>query len=73
MEVTRVDLCSTTKIAFLRRRNAMECHSELVEAFGNNAQSYRTVARWRGKFQKGRVSTSEMSNGRDDRSVCGPT
>ncbi|GFU63609.1 uncharacterized protein TNCV_4502751 [Trichonephila clavipes] len=24
----------------------MECHSELVEALGNNALPYRTVARW---------------------------
>ncbi|GFU87392.1 uncharacterized protein TNCV_2716771 [Trichonephila clavipes] len=37
----------------------MECHSELVEAFGNNALPYRTVARWIGKFQQGYVSTSD--------------
>ncbi|GFS89217.1 uncharacterized protein TNCV_1259521 [Trichonephila clavipes] len=43
----------------LRERNAIECHSELVEAFGNNALPYRTVARWIGKFQQGRVSTSD--------------
>ncbi|GFQ94176.1 neutral ceramidase B [Trichonephila clavata] len=37
----------------------MECHSEFVEALGNNALSYRTVVRWVGKFQQGRVSTSD--------------
>ncbi|GFX18223.1 uncharacterized protein TNCV_4305251 [Trichonephila clavipes] len=37
----------------------MECHCELVEALGNNALPYRTVARWIGKFQPGRVSTSD--------------
>ncbi|GFU67033.1 uncharacterized protein TNCV_4968821 [Trichonephila clavipes] len=43
----------------------MKCHSELVEAFGNNALPYRTVARWIGKFQQGRMSTSdEQRSGR---------
>ncbi|GFV47716.1 transposable element Tcb2 transposase [Trichonephila clavipes] len=37
----------------------MECHSELLEALGNNALPYRTVARWIEKFQQGRVSTSD--------------
>ncbi|GFX19727.1 uncharacterized protein TNCV_2076341 [Trichonephila clavipes] len=37
----------------------MECHSELLEALGNNALPYRIVARWVGKFQQGRVSTSD--------------
>ncbi|GFV85758.1 uncharacterized protein TNCV_2003781 [Trichonephila clavipes] len=65
MEVTRVEKRAYTEIAVLRERNAMECHSELVEAFGNNALPYRTVARWIGKFQKGRVSTSdEQCSGR---------
>ena len=32
------------KISVLRGRNARECHSELVEAVGNNALPYRTVA-----------------------------
>ncbi|GFU60450.1 HTH_48 domain-containing protein [Trichonephila clavipes] len=36
----------------------MECLSELVEAIRNNALPYRTVARWIGKFQQARVSTS---------------
>ncbi|GFX82281.1 HTH_48 domain-containing protein [Trichonephila clavipes] len=40
----------------------MKYHSELVEAFGNNALPYRTVARWVGKFQQGRVSTSDEQN-----------
>ncbi|GFQ71763.1 uncharacterized protein TNCT_730701 [Trichonephila clavata] len=34
----------------------MECHSE---ALGNNALPCRTVERWVGKFQQGRVSTSD--------------
>jgi hypothetical protein len=65
MEVTRVEQRAYIKIAVLRvGRNAMECHSELVEALGNNALPYRTV-RWVGKFQQGRVSTSdEQHSGR---------
>ncbi|GFX43480.1 uncharacterized protein TNCV_4875001 [Trichonephila clavipes] len=59
MEVTCVELRAYIKIAVLRERNAMECHSELVEALRNNALPYRTVARWIGKFQQGRVSTSD--------------
>jgi transposase len=66
MEVTRVEQRAYIKIAVLRGgRNAMECHSELVEALGNNALPYRTVARWVGKFQQGHVSTSdEQRSGR---------
>ncbi|GFX33493.1 hypothetical protein TNCV_1006541 [Trichonephila clavipes] len=37
----------------------MECHIELVETLGNNDLQYRTVARWIGKFQQGRMSTSD--------------
>ncbi|GFX52164.1 HTH_48 domain-containing protein [Trichonephila clavipes] len=59
MEVTRLEQRAYIKIAVLRKRNAMECHSELVEALGNNALPYRTVAQWIGKFQQGRVSTSD--------------
>ncbi|GFQ82429.1 HTH_48 domain-containing protein [Trichonephila clavata] len=51
MDVTRVEQRAYIKIAVLRGRNAMECHSELVEALGNNALPYRTVARWVGKRQ----------------------
>jgi transposase len=65
MGVTRVEQRAYIKIAVLRGINAMECHSELVEAFGNNALPYCTVARWVGKFQQGRVSTSdEQRSGR---------
>jgi hypothetical protein len=65
MEVTRVEQRAYIKIAVLRGINAMECHSELVEALGKNALPYRTVARWVGKFQEGRVSTSdEQRSGR---------
>ncbi|GFY28731.1 uncharacterized protein TNCV_3440981 [Trichonephila clavipes] len=59
MEVTRVEQRAYTKIAVLRGRNAMECHSELVEALRNNALPYRKVARWIGMFQQRRVSTSD--------------
>ncbi|GFX56519.1 hypothetical protein TNCV_74651 [Trichonephila clavipes] len=48
MEVTRVEQHSCIKIAVLRGKNAMEFHSELVEALGNNTLPYRTVARWVG-------------------------
>ncbi|GFR00919.1 histone-lysine N-methyltransferase SETMAR [Trichonephila clavata] len=37
----------------------MECHNKLEEALGNNMLPYRIIARWVGKFQKGRVSTSD--------------
>ncbi|GFU06819.1 uncharacterized protein TNCV_4353711 [Trichonephila clavipes] len=37
----------------------MGCHSELMEALGNNALPYPIVARWVGKFQKERMSTSD--------------
>ncbi|GFX28216.1 hypothetical protein TNCV_15551 [Trichonephila clavipes] len=45
MEVTRVKQCAYIKIAVLRERNEMECHSELVEALGKNAPPYRKVVR----------------------------
>ncbi|GFX27391.1 HTH_48 domain-containing protein [Trichonephila clavipes] len=59
MEVARVEQRAYIKITILQERNEMECHSELVEALGNNVLSYRTVSRWIGKFQQGRVSTSD--------------
>ncbi|GFR24044.1 HTH_48 domain-containing protein [Trichonephila clavata] len=59
MEVTRVEQCAYIKISVLRARNELKCHSEFVEALGNNGLPYRTVARWVGKFQQGRVSTSD--------------
>ncbi|GFX48552.1 HTH_48 domain-containing protein [Trichonephila clavipes] len=59
MEITPVE----QRAYVLRGKNAMECHSELVEALGNNALPYRTVARWIGKFQEGRVSTSDEQRG----------
>ncbi|GFR05009.1 HTH_48 domain-containing protein [Trichonephila clavata] len=59
MEVTRVEQCACIKIAVLRGRNEMECHSEFVEALGNNALRYRTVAQWVGKSQQGHMSTSD--------------
>ncbi|GFW11298.1 HTH_48 domain-containing protein [Trichonephila clavipes] len=59
MEATCVEQRAYIKIAVLRVINAMECHSELVEALGNNALPYRTVARWVGMFQQGRESTTD--------------
>ncbi|GFW60087.1 CCHC-type domain-containing protein [Trichonephila clavipes] len=61
MEVTYVEKRTYIKIAVLRGRNAMKCHSELVEALGNNILPYRTVARWVGKFQQGRNAKRRVS------------
>ncbi|PRD32790.1 UNVERIFIED_CONTAM: hypothetical protein NCL1_19415 [Trichonephila clavipes] len=69
MKVTRVQQRAYIKIAVLRGRNAMECHSELVVALGNNAVPYRTVVWWIGKFQQGRVSTSDEQRSRRPVSV----
>ena len=60
MEVTRQEQRSYVKIAALRSRNVMECHSELTEALGNRALTYRTVARWAAFFQRGRVASVDM-------------
>ncbi|GFR21882.1 HTH_48 domain-containing protein [Trichonephila clavata] len=62
MKVTRIEQCAYIKIAVLRGRNEMECHSEFVEAFENNILPYRSIARWVGKFQQGRVSTSDKQH-----------
>ncbi|GFR17989.1 HTH_48 domain-containing protein [Trichonephila clavata] len=59
MEVTRVEQRAYIKIAVLRVRNAIECHSELVEAPDYNFLSYRTVVWWVGLFEQGRMSTSD--------------
>ncbi|GFU70678.1 HTH_48 domain-containing protein [Trichonephila clavipes] len=58
MEVARVEQLAYIKIAVLPGRNAMELHSELLEALGNKTLPYRTVARLVRKFQQGRVSTT---------------
>ncbi|GFQ71241.1 HTH_48 domain-containing protein [Trichonephila clavata] len=72
MKVTHGEQRTYIKIAVLRGRNEMECHSELAEALGNNALPYRTVARWIESSSKD-VCQPMMSNVRDERSVCGPT
>ncbi|GFX66914.1 histone-lysine N-methyltransferase SETMAR [Trichonephila clavipes] len=65
MEVARVGQRAYIKIAVLRGRNAMECHSKLVKSLGNNALPYHTLARWVGKFQQEHVSSSdEQRSGR---------
>ena len=46
MDVTLLEQHDYIKIAVLQGRNARECHSELVEAVGNNAHPYRTIERW---------------------------
>ena len=62
MEVTQVEQHAYIKIAVRRGRNAMECHSELVEALGNNALPYHTVARWVQTFQQGRMPTGDAQH-----------
>ncbi|GFV46760.1 HTH_48 domain-containing protein [Trichonephila clavipes] len=66
MKVTRVEQRAFIKIAILRERNAMEYHSELVEALWNNALPYRCI----GKFHQGRVSTSDEQRSGRPVSVC---
>ena len=39
MEITHIEEHAYIKIAVLRERNAMKCHSEVVEAVGNNASN----------------------------------
>ena len=41
MDVTRLEQRAYIKIVVLLERIARECHSELVEAVGNNALPYR--------------------------------
>ena len=41
IDVTRLKQHAYIKIAVLQERNARECHSELVEAVGKNALTYR--------------------------------
>ncbi|PRD36589.1 UNVERIFIED_CONTAM: hypothetical protein NCL1_08210 [Trichonephila clavipes] len=62
MEVACVEQCACIKIAILRGRNAMECHSELLEALGKNALPYRTVALWVGRFQQGQSNHLRIYN-----------
>ncbi|GFU24837.1 integrase catalytic domain-containing protein [Trichonephila clavipes] len=56
---------------FRTGRNAVECHSELAEALGNNALPYCTVARWVGKFQQGRMSTIDEQLGAANADAAG--
>ncbi|GFX80136.1 uncharacterized protein TNCV_2107821 [Trichonephila clavipes] len=58
MEVTRVVQRAYIKIAVLQGRNAMECHSELMEVLGNNSLPYHTVAR-RDLINSRRFATQE--------------
>ena len=60
MEVTRQEQRSHVKIAVLWGINAKECHSELTEALGNRALTYRRVARWGAAFQSGRIASVDM-------------
>ncbi|GFW70693.1 HTH_48 domain-containing protein [Trichonephila clavipes] len=63
MEVTRVEQRAYIKIDILLGRNAMECHSELVKALGNNAPPYRTAPQWVRKFHQGHVSANDEQRG----------
>ncbi|GFW42446.1 hypothetical protein TNCV_240431 [Trichonephila clavipes] len=58
MEVSRVEQRSYINIAVLRGKNAMEYHNELVEALGNNALLYRTVARTNTNHAKAMLSAT---------------
>ncbi|GFW06888.1 hypothetical protein TNCV_3289871 [Trichonephila clavipes] len=60
MDATRVEQRAYIKIAVLRGRNAMECHSELAEALENNALPYRTVARCEIKWRQIRPKRSML-------------
>ncbi|GFW96137.1 HTH_48 domain-containing protein [Trichonephila clavipes] len=64
-DTTSTKVRAYVKITVLRERNAIECHSELVEALENNALPYRTVERCKGKLQQERESNSdEQRSGR---------
>lgn len=58
MNATQLELRSYVKIAVLHERNVGECHTELVEALGNDVLPYQnlTVARWAAAFWCGRRS-----------------
>jgi hypothetical protein len=43
MDATPLQQGAYIKTAVLQGRNARECHSELVEAVGNNALLYRKI------------------------------
>lgn len=60
MNVSWLEQRCYVKIAVLRGRNATECHSELVEALGDRALPYRTVARWTEAFQRGREASVDL-------------
>jgi hypothetical protein len=60
MNVSWLEQRSYLKISVLCGRNATECHSELVEALGDRAVPYRTVARWTEAFQCGREASGDL-------------
>ncbi|PNF43802.1 hypothetical protein B7P43_G09556 [Cryptotermes secundus] len=60
MNVSQLEQCCYMKIAVLRGRTVTECHSELVEALGDHALLYRTVARWIKSFQCGREASTDL-------------
>jgi hypothetical protein len=53
MDVTALEHCAYIEIVILRERNARECHSEIVEAVGNNALLSRTSPLQYGYFDVG--------------------
>jgi hypothetical protein len=49
------------KIQVARGRNAHQCHQGLLEACGNDALPYRTVARWVSAFHSGRDESAHLA------------
>ena len=64
MDVSQVEQHSYIKIAVFHSQNARECHAQLIEAVGDRALPYRTVARWVAAFQHGRVASTDMPHTR---------
>ena len=59
MEVSRLEQRAYVKIAVLRGQNARECHAQLLQAVGDRALPYRTVARWVAAFESGREASKD--------------
>ena len=51
MDVSRLEQRLYVKIAVLRDQNAREYQAQLLEAVGDDALPYRTVAKWLAVFQ----------------------
>ena len=60
MDVSRLEQRAYVKIAVLCGQNARECHAQLIEAVGDHALPYWTVARWVPAIQLGWVASTDM-------------